>query len=296
MIAARSRPNGLQTRASLAEDLAKLGIRRGDAVLVHSSLSSLGWVCGGATAVVQALLDVMGPEGTLAVPAQTAYNRDPSAWCDPNMPESWWPTIREHLPAYDPALTPSHAVGAIAERVRTWPGALRSAHPQTSFAALGRHAASVIENHTLDSQLGEASPLARLEELDGRILLLGVGFDSCTAFHLGEYRLPEPQWRTNSCAVTGPAGRRWITYQGLALHDDDFAELGRDFETHTDAVTVGKVGAAFGRLFSLHAATEFAIKWFIANRTDAVHADRLSASPSTVLRSTPRQSKFFFLG
>src|SRR5947209_7698951 len=130
MNAGQPRPNGLQTRASLAGNLAKLGIAPGDVILTQSSLRSLGWVCGGATAVVQALLDILGPTGTLVAPAHTAYNSDPSRWTDPIVPQSWWPVIREHLPAYDAALTPSHAVGVIAERVRTWPGALRSAHPQ----------------------------------------------------------------------------------------------------------------------------------------------------------------------
>jgi len=266
VIAAQTDEYNLHTRASLGEDLAELGIHPGDIILVHSSLRSLGWVCGGATAVVQALLDVLGPTGTLVAPAHTAFNRDPSRWRSPGAPAGWCSTIREHLPGFDPALTPSHAVGVVAERVRTWPGTLRSGHPQTSFAAVGRHAAYIVDGHELESQLGEESPLARLEELKASVLLLGVDFDRCTAFHLGEYRVPAPPLRTNSCAVASPAGRIWVTYQGIELDATDFAELGRDFEHHTGAVIRGNVGEATCRLFPLRAAVEFATKWFIANR------------------------------
>ena len=72
-----------RTRDSLAGDLRALGIGAGDVLLVHSSLRSLGWVSGGALAVVQALLDVLGPAGTLVVPSQTTGNRDPSTWRPP---------------------------------------------------------------------------------------------------------------------------------------------------------------------------------------------------------------------
>ncbi|MFC7484654.1 aminoglycoside N(3)-acetyltransferase [Luedemannella flava] len=188
-------------KESLGADLRRLGVRPGDTVLAHTSLSSLGWVCGGAVAVVQALLDVLGENGTLVVPAQTANNRDPSLWSDPAVDEADWPAIRANLPAFDPAITPSHRMGVIAEQVRTWPGARRSDHPQTSFAAVGARAEELMADHRLTSPLGEHSPLARLEEADARILLLGVGMAVCTSFHLAEYRLPDPPRRMNYCAV-----------------------------------------------------------------------------------------------
>jgi aminoglycoside 3-N-acetyltransferase len=258
-----------QTRVSLAADIRRLGILPGETVLVHSSLRSLGWVCGGATAVVQALLDVLTAEGTLVVPAQTANNRDPSTWNDPPLPQSLWPLIRQHFPGFDPQLTPSYRVGVIAERVRTWPGAQRSDHPQTSFAALGPHARLVLADHQMDSQLGESSPLARLEELDARVVLLGVGFERCTAFHLAEYRQRDPPVRTNSCAVMTPGGRHWVTYVSVALHDGDFGELGRDYEREAGVVIDGTVGEARCRLFPIRSAISFAELWFGSHRTTA---------------------------
>jgi aminoglycoside 3-N-acetyltransferase len=257
----------VQTRDSLATDLRRLGVRPGDALLVHSSLRSLGWVCGGATAVVQALLDVLGAAGTLVTPAQTARNRDPSTWTAQSVPTAWWPTIRENLPGYHPLLSPSENMGVVAECVRTWPGAIRSAHPQTSFAAIGPLAGSLLSGHALDSQLGEESPLARLEDVDAKILLLGVGFERCTAFHLAEYRLPRRLYRKLSCAVLDRGGgRRWVDYVGLRLDAGDFATLGAEFEARSGVVVTGDIGSSEARLFPLRVAVEFARTWLSDHR------------------------------
>lgn len=253
------------TRASLAADLTALGLRAGDTMIVHSSLRAVGWVPGGRVAVVQALLDALGPTGTLVIPAQTMDNSDPKHWQHPPVPESWWPAIREHTPAFDPALTPTRGLGAVAEAVRTWPGAVRSNHPQASFAAVGARAAELMATHELDSQFGEASPLAALERAGARVLLLGVGFDVCTAFHLAEYRVPSPKTEHSSAMHTA-AGREWVTYTDIAVNSDDFDHLGAAYEP-TATLSRGKVGAADTRLFPLAEAVAFAVEWLRANRT-----------------------------
>lgn len=258
--------DGPRTAASLTLHLTRLGVHPGATLLVHTSLRSIGWVCGADQAMVQALLDAVGPTGTLVVPTQTRDNTDPSGWGDPPVPEAWWETIRAESPAFDPAITPSAHMGRVPERVRTWPGAVRSAHPQTSFAALGPNAAHLMHPHPLESSLGEGSPLARLEKADALVLLLGVGYDSCTAFHLAEYRVPDPPTEASSCAVRTPSGNReWVTYTDLVLDESAFPALGADFET-TGAVTVGRVGSATARLFPLAEAVAFATPWLTEHR------------------------------
>jgi aminoglycoside 3-N-acetyltransferase len=256
-----------QTRASLTRQLRRLGLRRGHTVLLHSSLRSLGWVCGGARTVVLSVLDAIGPTGTLVVPAQTPENRDPSRWLDPPVPADWWPTIRRHLPAYDPATSSCLAMGRVAETVRTWPGAVRSPHPQTSFAAVGVRAAALMARHDLNSELGEASPLAALEEVGAYALLLGVGYDRCTAFHLAEYRLPWRTPRDNACVMDTAAGRRWVPYRGVHLDMSGFAELGADFERRSGGVSAGHVGRAVARLLPIPAAVRFAVTWLTEHRS-----------------------------
>ncbi|ARP69654.1 AAC(3) family N-acetyltransferase [Streptomyces pluripotens] len=258
-------PTGpLITRDAVAAQLRLLGVGTGEILLAHCSLSSLGWVNGGAVAAVQGLLDALGPSGTLVVPTQSADLSDPVGWANPPVPEQWWDRIRTTMPAYDPLITPSRGVGVIPETVRTWPGALRSAHPQTSFAALGPHAADLMDGHAVDCRLGERSPLARLERLGARVLLLGVGYDACTSFHLAEYRIPAPH-----VEVGRPApGGGWETVIEVSIDSDRFDELGHDFERDRP-VDRGKVGAASARLFPVADAVAYAEQWLPLHRPRA---------------------------
>ncbi|MBV2355170.1 AAC(3) family N-acetyltransferase [Streptomyces sp. J2-1] len=255
-------PTGpLVTRDTLAAQVRALGVRPGGTLLVHSSLRSLGWVNGGAVAVVLGLLDALGPDGTLVVPAQSGQLSDPALWSRPAVPEAWWERVRATMPAYDPRVTPTRGVGVVPETVRTWPGALRSAHPQTSFAAVGPLAGRVTAGHAPDCRLGERSPLARLEELGAEVLLLGADWNSCTSFHLAEYRVPSPR-----VPVGRPApGGGWETVTEVSIDSDRFDELGRDYERDRP-VARGPVGAAVARLFPVADAVAYAEHWLPLHR------------------------------
>ncbi|WP_405971426.1 AAC(3) family N-acetyltransferase [Streptomyces sp. NBC_00988] len=254
-------PTGpLVTRDTAAAQLRELGVRPGETLLAHTSLSSLGWVCGGAVSLVQGLLDALTPDGTLVVPTQTGDLSDPAHWGNPPVPREWWDTIRTSMPSYDPLVTPSRGVGVLPETVRTWPGAERSAHPQTSFAALGPRASEIVAGHATDCRLGERSPLARLEALHARVLLLGAGYDACTSFHLAEYRVPSPLVQVGR---PGPDG--WETVTEVSITSDRFDELGHDFERDRPVLR-GKVGAADARLFPVADAVAYAERWLPLHR------------------------------
>jgi len=260
-----SRSDAPRTRTSLAADLRRLGVRTGDVLVVHSSLSALGWVVGGEVAVVHALLDAIGPEGTLVVPTQSFGNSDPALWAHPPVPEAWWPVIRANMPPYDPAITPTRGLGRIPETVRTWPGAVRSPHPQASFAAVGARAAELMAVHDLDCRFGERSPLAAIEAAGGRVLLLGAGFESCTCLHLAETRVPGAPIEQQSCAVAGADGARWVTYTDTVATEGDFVDLGAAYVA-TGAVPPGRVGSATALLFGVAEIVAFATRWLPDHR------------------------------
>jgi aminoglycoside 3-N-acetyltransferase len=245
--------------------LRALSLQAGMLVIVHSSMKSLGWVNGGATAVIQALQDVLTPRGTLIMPTHSADLSDPARWENPPVPESWWQTVRDTMPAYDPQRTPTRGIGQIPELFRTWPDVLRSAHPAHSFAAWGRLAEEVTRDHPLSFGLGPGSPLEAIYQHDGYVLLLGAGYESNTSFHLAEYRLDWMPQITQGARLSIDGETIWKTYTDVDISSDDFAALGEALEGE-DKVLVGKVGSAETKLFHQPTAVDFAERWLQSNR------------------------------
>lgn len=244
--------------------LRALGVRRGMTLLVHASLHATGL---GAHRLRDALLEALGPEGTLVVPAFTAENSDTSsahlARVRGMTPEQA-AAFRADMPAFDPATTPAQGMGRLAESVRTAPGAVRSAHPQTSFAALGRRAAELLAEHPLDCHLGERSPLGALHRAGAYVLMINVGFAKCTAFHLAEYRVGSPL-RTYRCVVRRPdGGAEWTEYTDVVLDDSDFEAIGAAFSWGVERS--GQLGGRTARLFSLRDAVDHARGWMTEKR------------------------------
>ena len=252
------------TVRSLHNDLRRLGVRKGGVLLVHSSLSSLGWVCGGPVAVIQALEGALGREGTLVMPTHTSQLSDPATWRNPPVPTDWIDTIRRTMPAFDPLVTPTRGMGAIPECFRSQPGVLRSNHPHDSFAARGPEARRITCSHGLHDGLGEGSPLARLYELDASVLLLGVGHDSNTSLHLAEYRANYAgrRWVENGGPVTIGNRRCWARVRHLDYSIADFMRLGHAFAAETGESHSGRVGAAASMLFPQRRIVDYAVDWF----------------------------------
>lgn len=261
--------DGPVTVDSLTDDLRNLGVDPGGCLLVHSSLSALGWVCGGAVAVIQALESVVRPYGILVMPTHSGDLSDPSGWENPPVPESWWEDIRRTMPAYDPDITPTRGMGVIPEVFRTQPEVVRSLHPQLSFAAWGEECLSVVADHSLEYGLGETSPLARIYDRDGLVLLLGVDHDSNTSLHLSEIRAEYPDKPIIPCSapVEVAGHKRWKSYEDLDYDSSDFLDLGRDFlKRYRDEVRVGRVGYARAQLFSQRLCVDYGIDWIHRKR------------------------------
>jgi aminoglycoside 3-N-acetyltransferase len=244
--------------------LRRLGLRPGQVVLVHTSLSSLGWVAGGAQAVIEALLDVLGPAGTLAMPAHTGQLTDPATWRNPPVPAAWHAAIRRAIPVFDTARTPSRHMGAVAELFRTWPGTRRSAHPLGSMTARGPAARRITARQDLDDPFGPRGPLGALRLLDARILLLGVGWDRCTALHLAErlaWPLAKPEKQGAPMLIAGH--RRWVRYTMPPHRSAAFPEAGARLEA-TGATRAGQIGAATARFVPLRTAVDTTAAWWRA--------------------------------
>ena len=204
--------------------------------MVHSSLSSIGHVKGGAETVVDALLETLGPSGTLVVPTFTF----PAA-NDPNF-------------IFDPLNTPS-AMGSISETARKFTGSCRSIHTRHSIAAIGP-LAETITTCGSGSAWDTDSPMAQILTRNGKILLLGVPYQNLTLMHLFEveFGVLYRQTLTVQRRLRGPDGS--LTPLTSRVHppvdwkdlEYDFDRIGQQLEDEGNVV-LGEVGNAIARLF-----------------------------------------------
>jgi len=259
-------------RARLAEDLRRLGLREGAIAMVHTRMSALGWVIGGSETVVRALLDVLGPHGTLM-----AY----ASWADHVYHAEDWPAehrdaYRAEPPVFDVATGEvDRDYGRIPERVRTWPGAQRSAHPEASVVAVGARAHELCADHPDDDAYGARSPFARLVQSGGQVLLLGAPLDTITLLHHAEALARSPRKRRVTFEVNvvrdGDVVKRTYTdidtsepgalpYEDLGHDEDDFAIIGRA-ALAAGAGERGQAGQAECHLFDAAQLTRFAVAW-----------------------------------
>ena len=251
----------VNTLPSLVDDLIGLGVRPRMIVMVHSSLSEVGWTVGGAVTVIRALLEVLGSDGTLVMPAETPQISDPAGWNDDRVKTEWHNAIREHLPVFDPQTTPT-TMGAIAESFRTYPGTRRSNHPLVSVCANGRHAEDITTEHSLQFCEGRGTPFEKLYALDATTLLLGVGFNRCTSLHYAESLVPGRRTSVSRFPVIEDGRRVWVENPDMApdggIH---FPEVGRRF-VETGRVRAGRIGSARSNLFSTRELVDYAEGYF----------------------------------
>jgi aminoglycoside 3-N-acetyltransferase len=258
-------------RPRLVADLRRLGLKEGGTVMVHTRMSAIGWVIGGSETVVRALLEVLGPDGTLA-----AY----ASWQEHVYHAIDWP--EEHREAYiaePPVFDPATGEGTrdngrIPERIRTWPGAERSVHPEASVVAVGARAKWLTDDHPHDDAYGEGTPFAKLVEANGQVLMLGAPLDTVTLLHHAEAiaRAPEKRRVTYSIPVAEAGGVTMRTYddidtsngafpyEKLGLDEDEFAVIARA-ALEAGIGTQGLVGQAESHLFPAPELTAFAVEW-----------------------------------
>jgi aminoglycoside 3-N-acetyltransferase len=255
------------TVTSLAEQLRNCGLAAGQTVLVHLAMSKLGWVIGAAEAVILALLAAVGEQGTIMMVTNSSNNTDPAGWQHPPVPKAWWQVIRDHTPAYNPATTPTRGMGVVPELFRTWPGAIRSSHPAFSLTALGPQAEFLTSNHSLTEDAGDDSPLGRLYELDGHVLLMGVDHWNNTSLHLAEFRVDYPgkTYLPTGSAMMVDGQRQWVTYVGLEGDPDDFGAVGEAFDKAHN-IKVHTINDAQVRFFRQRALVDFAVGWMEQHR------------------------------
>ncbi len=235
-------------RSDIAQGLRDLGVKRGDAVLLHSSLRSFGEVEQGADGVIDGFLDAVGAEGLVMAPTLTGGPQ----------------FSPENPPQLDLRTAPCWT-GLIAETLRKRPGAIRSVHPTHSCAVLGGRAGELTHRHFLSpTPCGAFSPYFRLAQAGGYIAMAGCGLECCTTFHTVEELANAPyhlQMGVSFGACIGPDGQQVDT--PCRLHSYHGPE--RDFPVMESVLLAkgsmrkGRIGASMLRLISAMELIELAL-------------------------------------
>lgn len=249
-----------QSKKTLMKQLTRLGIKSGDAIMVHASMKAMGWIAGGPQAVVEALMETVTSEGTIVMPAQSAENSEPSYWMMPPVPKDWHQPIRDQWPAFHPQLTPLRGMGKIADCFHRHPDTIRSMHPAHSFMAWGKHAEDWMSEHPLEDSFGEGSPLGKMIRADVKILLIGVGFDSCTALHYAEYAQENRKTSPQGAAIMIEGERVWRTYECVDMDSDRFPDIADEYRDK-DKISKGKLGQSEIMIVDMRPLVEFGIRW-----------------------------------
>ena len=252
--------SGIATVASIAQGLRALGLDAGDIVCVHAGMKSLGLVIGGPRAVVEALIATVEPDGTIMMPAFSGDLSDPAEWQHPPVPADRIDEIRAQIPAYDPACTPTRGIGQVAEYFRSYPGVRRSPHPQSSFAALGAAADALVAEHPYDNRFGPTSPLGKLVELDGKVLLIGAPHDTVSLFHMTQHLVGDHPQIDKAAPVLEHGDRRCVAYRDIEYPIDWFVS-GVAALVDEGIARTGHLGTAACLAFSAAPAIEFLVAW-----------------------------------
>ena len=250
-------PVGGLTTSDLVNGWRKAGVMEGMALMVHSSLSSLGRVEGGAASVVESLRIAVGPTGTLVMPAFTEQVADPDPDRAGVVPDAATRERRAKVPAFRPDM--SSTMGAVPEALRTLPGSVRSAHPQVSVAAIGAQAAAVVARQTLGFAVGRNSPFGLLHDVGGHILLVGVGHNRNTFLHYAETLTPRPRLKVRRFPMDIDGERVWVETPDVGNDNDThFPTVGREFEQQA-GIRETVVGDAPCRLIPVRSLVAFAV-------------------------------------
>jgi aminoglycoside 3-N-acetyltransferase len=258
---------GLVTRGQMTAELGALGVSSGDTVMLHASVGAIGWIVGGADQVLHAVFDAIGEAGTLLMVVGWDGSPYDVTIGLPAVP----PALAEAWPVYDPAI--AHAVrewGVLAEFLRMWPGAVRSAHPDSSFVAVGPLANTLVSEHPLQYGMGERSPLAKLCEADGKLLLLGSPLRNVTLLHHAEHLAQAPDKAVVAywAPVLSDGRKTWLRLEEFDTNGclpwfgsgDMFEAILRDYLKQGGGA-VGPVGASRSHLFDAADLTTFAVGW-----------------------------------
>lgn len=214
------------TKEDIKESLSSLGITSGMIVEVHANYSSLKNVLGGARTIVDALLETLS-SGTIIMPLEFKGNSEPSEWDNPSVSPNLWEDVRNNIPSTNPLFSDLSDGDEIVEAFRKRDDVVFSNHPYYPFVAWGKYAKLLCNRQSTHFPLADESPIARLYELKGKVLLIGCDFSFCSCMYLAEYHNEtRPIVIKGANKQTANGDSKWKEYLDLDLDTKPFIKIG----------------------------------------------------------------------
>ena len=243
------------TKDDFKSALIRLGVKKGMLLYVSASIEHFRYVVGGAQSVIEALMELVGYDGTIVMAAPTRH------LCDPVetgvIPRDRADEARKHALPFNKKLSVPSEVGEVTVQFMRNDAVLRSNHPMVSFLAWGKYAKLIVEKHPLHFGMNQESPLGKIKEYNGYVITIGNEYKDCEIFHLAQYMTMKCPIRIYSCPIEKSGATSWIQILDLELDNSLYNDIGKKMENR-HLVKTTYLGETTCRLFSAKAAQDVA--------------------------------------
>ena len=250
----------IYTKKDIKEMLSSLGISKGMVVLVQPDMQKLGFLVGGAQILIEALMEQVGYEGALVIPTFTLYLADP-ANREISIARDQWQLLREYALPFDRKLSMPQEKNTFAQQFLLNEGVIRSYHPLYSFAAWGKYAKLICDKHPLHFGLNQDSPLGKVVDFNGYVLLLGTDYQECLMFRLARYHGEQLPIKIVSAPMEINKKRIWKDMLDLDHDQQDVKDIGEAMEDRY-IVKTAMLNQGLCRFFSAREAQALATTYF----------------------------------
>ncbi|MGN1343135.1 MAG: aminoglycoside N(3)-acetyltransferase [Traorella sp.] len=247
------------TKEDFKAAMQRLGVKKGMLLYVSASLDEFPCVIGGAQAIIEALMDIVGYDGTIVMPSFTYYLCDPIEMKD--VPRDRVQEARRNSLAFDKRLSIPKDSGEVSIQFMRNEAVLRSNHPMVSFLAWGKYAKLIVEKHPLHFGMNHLSPLGKIKEYNGYVITIGNEYQDCEIFHVAQYMTMKCPIRIYSCPIDRSGSTSWIQILDLELNHDSYNKIGEIMEER-QLVKTTYIGSSTCRMFSAKVAIEGSLEYF----------------------------------
>lgn len=250
----------VSSKEDAKQQLEVLGIQKGMVLLVYANTSRLGHLIGGTQIIIEALMELAGYEGTIIMPTFTPQLLDPS--CQKRrVNQMYWNKVRSSALAFNRKLTPPVDDEALIHQFLKNEGVIRSYHPLYSFAAWGKYAKIICDKHPLHFGLSKDSPLGKMVEFNGYVVMLGCDYEDCSFFQLARYNNEHVPIRILRAPIENNHKVLWKDMLDLDYNTTYFSQVGAIMEERS-IVKTSYIGNGRCRLFSAREAALLATAYF----------------------------------